>query len=131
MRQGIFQILKKKFHENSTKFFMRASSFSTAWLILFVRKPVGKFRFYVDYKPFNVITMKNKLPLIPKNLDRLTKTKCFTKLNIVVLFKKIKMFENEKWKTIFGIKLNVFKILIINFGFCGTPSGFQNYINDI
>ena len=44
--------------------------------------------------------MKDKclLQLIQENLNRLIKTKYFTKLNIVVVFNKTKMVENEKWK---------------------------------
>ena len=39
-----------------------------------------------------------------KKLNQLVKTKYFTKLNIVVVFNKTKMIENEKWKTVFRIK---------------------------
>ena len=41
------------------------------------------------------------------------------------------MAENEEWKTAFRIKYGFFEFLIMNFGLCGTPSAFQNYINDI
>ena len=77
--------------------------------------------------------MKNKypLPLIQETLNRLTRAKYFTKLDIVAAFNKIRMTENEKWKTVFRIKYGFFEFLIMNFGFCGTPSTFQNYINDI
>ena len=101
--------------------------------VLFVRKPGGGFRFCVDYKAFNFITVKNRypLPLIQETLNRLTKTKYFTKLDIVAIFNKIRMAEGEEWKTVFRIKYGFFEFLIMNFGLCGTPSAFQNYINDI
>ena len=41
------------------------------------------------------------------------------------------MVENEKWKTVFGLNYGFFEFLIMNFGFCGISSAFQNYINDI
>ena len=77
--------------------------------------------------------MKNRypLPLIQEILNRLAKAKYFTKLNIVAVFNKIRMAENEEWKTVFRIKYGFFEFLIMNFGLCGTPSAFQNYINDI
>ena len=133
MSQGELQILKKKFDENLAKGFIRASSFPTATPILFAKKPGRGFRLYVNYKTFNAITVKNKypLPLIQKTLDRLIKTKYFTKLDIVVAFNKIKMVEGEKWKTVFRTRYGLFKSLIMNFGLCGAPSFFQNYINDI
>ena len=34
-------------------------------------------------------------------------------------------------ETVFRIKYGFFEILIMNFGFCGIPSAFQNYIKDI
>ena len=133
MSQGKFQILKKFFDENFAKGFIRASFFLTVSPVLFARKQSGGFRPCVNYKVFNAITMKNRypLPLIQETLDRLAKTKYFTKLNIVVAFNKIRMAENEKWKTVFRIKYGLFEFLIMNFGFCGAPSAFQNYINDI
>ena len=75
--------------------------------------------------------MKNRylLSLIQEILNRLIKNKYFIKLNIVVVFSEIRMV--EKWKTVFRIKYGFFEFLIMNFGFRGIPSTFQNYINDI
>ena len=41
------------------------------------------------------------------------------------------MGENEKRKTAFRINYGFFGFLILDFGFCGTSSTFQNCINDI
>ena len=133
MSQGKFQVLKKFLDENLTKSFIRANSSPTTSPVLFARKPGKIFRFCVNYKTFNAITMKNRYPLflIQKNLNRLTRTKYFTKLNIFAAFNKIRMAENEKWKTAFRIKYGLFEFIIMIFGLCGTPSTFQSYINDI
>ena len=133
MSQGELQILKKFLDENLAKGFIRASSFPAAAPILFVKKPGGGLRLCVDYRALNAITVKNRypLPLIQETLDRLVKVKYFTKLNIVTAFNKIRMAESEKWKTAFRIKYGLFQSLIMNFGLCGAPSSFQNYINDI
>ena len=65
---------------------------------LFIRKSGKNFSFYINYKIFNTIIMKNKylLPLIQKFKISIIKIKYFTKLNIVVVFNKIKIIENEK-----------------------------------
>ena len=130
---GKISNFEKKFDENFAKSFIRTSSSLTISPVLFARKPGGGFRFCVNYKTFNTITVKIRypLPLIQKNLNRLTKAKYFTKLNIVAVFNKIRMAENEKWKTAFRIKYGLFEFSIMNFGLCGAPSAFQNYINDI
>ena len=41
------------------------------------------------------------------------------------------MAEGEEWKTAFRTRYGLFESLIMNFGLCGAPSFFQNYINDI
>ena len=74
---------------------------------------------------------KNLLWLIHEILNPLTKTKYLIKLNIVVVYNKIRKGQNEKWKTVFRIKYGFFETLIIKFGFCGTQSALLNYINDI
>ena len=133
MSQGELQVLKKFFDENLAKSFIRASSFPAAAPVLFVRKPGGGFRLCVDYRALNAITVKNRypLPLIQETLNRLAKAKYFTKLNIVAAFNKIRMAEREEWKTVFRTRYGLFESLIMNFGLCGAPSSFQNYINDI
>ena len=133
MSQGELQVLKKFLDENLAKGFIRASSSPAAVPVLFVRKPGGGFRLCVDYKALNAITVKNRypLPLIQETLNRLVKVSYFTKLNIVAAFNKIRMAENEKWKTVFRTRCGLFESLIMNFGLCGAPSSFQNYINDI
>ena len=133
MSQGELQILKKFLDENLAKGFIRASSFPAAAPILFVKKPGGGLRLCVDYRALNAITVKNRypLPLIQETLDRLVKVKYFTKLDIVAAFNKIRMAEGEEWKTAFRIKYGLFESLVMNFGLCGAPSSFQNYINDI
>ena len=133
MFQKEFQILKKFFDENLAKGFIRASSFPAAAPVLFVKKPGKGLRLCVKYKTLNAITVKNKypLPLIQETLNRLVKVKYLTKLDIVAIFNKIRMVENEKWKTVFRTRYGFFESLIMNFGLCGVPSSFQNYIHDI
>ena len=49
----------------------------------------------------------------------------------MVVFNKIKIIENKKWKTIFCTRYKNFELLIMSFGLCGIPSIIQNYINEI
>ena len=133
MSQGELQVLKKILDENLAKGFIRTRFFPAAAPVLFVRKPGGGLRLCVDYRALNAITVKNRylLPLIQEILDRLVKAKYFTKLDIVAVFNKIRMAEGEEWKTVFRTRYGFFESLIMNFGLCGAPSSFQNYINDI
>ena len=51
---------------------------------MFVPKKDGGLRLYVDYRGLNKVTIKNRtpLPLISKTLDRLRRSKRFTKLDL-------------------------------------------------
>ena len=80
--------LRQYLEENLAKGFIRASRSESASPVLFVKKPGGGLRFCVDYRGLNAITVKNRypLPLISETLDRLSKAKIYTKLNIISTF---------------------------------------------
>jgi Reverse transcriptase (RNA-dependent DNA polymerase) len=65
---------------------------------MFVRKPGGGLRFYVNYRKLNVITQKNRypLPLIKEILARITKARWFTKLDIRQAFHRIRIKEGNE-----------------------------------
>ena len=64
---GIFlnelKCLRKYLDENLLKGFIRASTSPVVVSILFVKKPEGGLRFYVDYRALNAITVKNRYPI--------------------------------------------------------------------
>ena len=101
MSQGEFQVLKKFLDENLAKGFISANSFPTAAPVLFPKKSGGGFPLCINYKALNAITVKNKYPL-----PLIQKS----------LLAPVMAFSN---------------FLVMNFGLCGAPSFFQNYINDI
>ena len=87
--------LDRYLKENLSKGFIRASTSSAASPVLFVKKPGGGLRFCVDYRGLNAITVKNRypLPLISETLDRLSKAKIYTKLDIISAFNRIRIKE--------------------------------------
>ena len=60
--------LKKQHDESLQKGFIRPSTSPWACPILFVKKKDGTYRLVVDYRPVNLVTIKNKYPL-PKIND--------------------------------------------------------------
>ena len=52
-------VLRKTLIDLLDKNFIRASSLSASALVLFVRKPRGGLRFYIDYRRLNAITQKD------------------------------------------------------------------------
>jgi len=74
-------------------------------------------RVYVNYRDFNVLTIKNRniLSLIREILQRLYKIKYYNKFDIIVAFNKIRMRFNNKHKIVFIIYYDLFKYVVISF----------------
>ncbi len=77
-------------------------------------------RVCVNYRDFNILTIKNcnTLLLIQKILQQLYKIKYYSKFDIIVVFNKIQIRFNNKYKTIFIICYNLFKYIVISFKLC-------------
>ncbi len=88
-------------------------------------------RVCVNYKNFNVLTIKNRniLLLIQKILQQLYKIKYYNKFDIIAIFNKIRIRFNNKYKTIFIICYNLFKYVVISFKLYNISITFQSFIN--
>ncbi|GAB1312048.1 Retrotransposon nucleocapsid protein [Madurella fahalii] len=124
-------VLRKTLTELLDKDFIRASSSPAAAPILFAKKPGGGLRFCVDYRGLNAITRKDRypLPLIHETLRSLAKAKWLTKLDVIAAFHKIRIKEDDEWKTAFRIRYGLFEYLVTPFGVTGALATFQRYIN--
>jgi len=70
--------------DNLEKGFIEPSQSPFAAPILFVRKPDGSLRLYIDFRALNALTRKDRypLPLINETLARISSARIFTKLDI-------------------------------------------------
>ena len=103
MSQDELKVLWKYLNDHLSKGFIRASSSLAAAPVLFVHKPGEGLRFCVDYWGLNAITVKNRypLPLIKETLDCLCNAVVYTKLDIIAAFNRLRIAEEEEWKTAF------------------------------
>jgi hypothetical protein len=133
MSRGELLVLRKYLDDNLRKGFIRPSSSPFASPVIFVRKPGGGLRFCVDYRGLNAITIKNRypLPLIRETLNRLSRAKYFTKLDVVSAFNRIRIKEGQEHLTAFRTRFGLFEYLVMPFGLANAPSTFQHYINDV
>jgi hypothetical protein len=83
-------------------------------------------RFCVNYRGLNDITVKNRypIPLIRETLDRLSRAKYFSKLDIIAAFNTIRIKEGNEWKTAFNTRYGQYEYLVMPFGLCNAPRTF-------
>jgi hypothetical protein len=105
--------------KNLPKEFIRPSSLSATFPVLFVKKADKGLRFCVIYRKLNNISVKNRypLPLIKKSLNNLKEIKYFTKINIMSIFNNIRIKKEQKYLTAFRTRFSLYKFLIMPFGF--------------
>jgi hypothetical protein len=100
---------------------------------LFAKKPSGGLCFCVDYRALNTIIIKNRYPLllIQETLAYFSRTKFYTKLDIIITFNRICITEKQEYLIVFNIRYGLFETLVILFGLSNTPATFQVRINKI
>jgi hypothetical protein len=125
-------VLRQYLDEHLAKNFIRPSRSHFASPVLFVKKPGGGLRFCVDYRALNAITIRNRypIPLIQETLDRLSKARYFTKLDVIAAFNRIRVREGDEKYTAFRTRWGLFEYLVMPFGVKNGPSTFQQYVND-
>jgi hypothetical protein len=91
-------VLREYINENLKKGYIRPSISLARYPVLFVPKPNGKLRIYVDYRQLNAITIKNRytLPLIHEIQNRIKRSKIFTKIDIKKRYYKIRIKKGKK-----------------------------------
>lgn len=119
-------VLRKTLTELLDKNFIRVSSSPAAALVLFIRKPGGGLRFCCDYRALNKLTRKDRYPqpLIQETLNRINKVKWFTKLDVTVVFHKIRIVKGDEWLTAFRTRFGLFEWLVTLFSLTNAPSTF-------
>ena len=117
MFKNRLQKIKKYFEKNLKKEFISSSLIFYTLLVLFVVKSNKSLRFYVNYRKLNVVIKQNQylILLIKKTLVQVTDCKYFIKLNIIVVFNKLRMHFDNKEYIIFVIFINVYKYYVLSF----------------
>ncbi|WVZ70449.1 hypothetical protein U9M48_019118 [Paspalum notatum var. saurae] len=111
--------LKIQLQEQLDKGFIRPSSSPWGCPALFVeKKDQGGKRLYVDYRPLNAVTVKNKYPV-------------FSKIDLRFGYYQIKIREEDIPKTAFSTRYGLYEYLVMSFGLTNAPAFFMFMMNSV
>ena len=127
------EALKDYVDKNLAKGYIRPSKAPCGALILFIWKKSGRLRLCIDYRGLNKITKKDRypLPLITDLLDRASKARIYTALDLQDTYNLIQIHPGDEWKTTFQTRYGSYESLVMEYGLCNAPSTFQQSMNEI
>jgi hypothetical protein len=125
--------LKVQLKELLDKGYIHPSSSPWGCLALFVKKKDLSLRLYVDYRPLNAVTVKNKyhLPRIDFLFNQLTGAKVFSKVDLRSGYHQIKIHPEDVPKTAFSTKYVLYEDLVMSFGLTNALAHFIYLMNPI
>ena len=80
----------------------------------------------MDYRGLNDVTVKNRypLPLISETIDRVSRAKVYTKLDLRDAYHRIRIKAGDEWKTAFRTRYSYFEYRVLPFGLANAPATF-------
>ena len=125
--------LKRQLDDLMSKGLIRPSKSAYGAPVLLTKKKDGSWRFCVDYRALNAITVKNKYPLprIDELFDRLQGAKYFSKIDLRSGYWQIKVWSEDVPKTAFRTRYGSFEWLVLPMGLTNAPATFMHLMNQI
>ena len=107
----------------------------SAWSspVVLVKKKDGKYRFCVDYRRVNQITIKDSYPLphIEETIGQLSGSSYFSKMDMKSGYFQLPINEKDKAKTAFITSRGLWEFNVLPQGLKNSPPSFQRVLNNL
>ncbi|UYV66609.1 K02A2.6-like [Cordylochernes scorpioides] len=126
-------IIKEQIQDMLQEGVIRASSSPWAFPVILVRKRDGNWRFCVDYRKLNSITVKDVYPIprIDDVMDTLQGSRYFTAIDLRSGYWQVEIEEQDKKKTAITTSHGLYEFNVMPFGLCNAQATFERIMDNV